>query len=1010
VTENLLAYDELEKACISRLNTADTSNYESRIQRQAKGTLDWLKNKSEYITWEQSKISQLLWVTGHIGCGKTTMALYVLHTLAKDQGPRDIICRYFCDDKEMSYDATPLLRALIYQMVHRRSKLLRIVRRALDRGGIQMLHQFDALWDIFVQVACDNRVVSVSVIIDGIERYDRKTQIMLVDRISELLDSDVPARVKFFITSGPNAHAFRSIYLKPAKLLLLELEHEQEMIAKDINLFIHQRLELLVGRKICTPSNSDEIEQILINKAGRSFLWVSIVLPILEERLVLRTIDVISIAHELQPEIYPSFDKLLYSISPYEREVVGQLLRLIVVSGRALSGDELSILIGITPQTKSVALLEEDKLPMDGRMVIARLGPLIRDCNSKISLNYTTMKEYLVHLSSTPKHPLSATFGINLQRDTRTLVSACTQYLALHEFGEDLFQRGAAHVDMVMPSEISDQASTPTQEVADFTFSLAGDALFEEEEDWDVKLSMNAAARRYKLFDYAALHWATDFLRCGDVEENVNVEVDSALRVAQGGLETVSVVCGRDQTRLTNWLRYFWISKGLTEPCVPAHPLIVASYFGHIKTLRRALDSPPSHDDGTLWNCLFWASRQGHTLCVKTLLKHPNFPSALNPIQAISPFHVAAEYGHADVVLALIENDDQLNVNGLDSTGRTALSLAAANGHAEVVAVLFAHPRIKVNQPDKNGYMPVLWATLAKSERVMAYFLTDQRVDLDCEDKEKRTPLSWAAEECAVGVISKLIQSKRVNMAHRDSDGRTPISYAAKHGHLDVVQLLLDSEPEQASIQDNHGRNAHSWAASQPNSGVLHELWKCNPLGADVKDKDGWTPLLWAMDPPGYPENVTELLQCKNIDINGNDNGNRTPLSWAASCGYVSIARTLSRTSGIDLDSKDAQGRTPLSHAAGNGNTEIVSLLLSYNGVDVNSTDNAGRTPLVWAASQGCCEVISLLLSQPHINHFLQDKLGRLPIEVALAHGQDRAAQILQASKIRGNPRRDSRP
>ena len=258
---------------------------------------------------------------------------------------------------------------------------------------------------------------------------------------------------------------------------------------------------------------------------------------------------------------------------------------------------------------------------------------------------------------------------------------------------------------------------------------------------------------------------------------------------------------------------------------------------------------------------------------------------------------------------------------------------------------------------------------MAKSDQAISPFLTDLRVDLDHLDKDERTPLSWAVEEGALSVIKGLIRSRRVIIRRKDGKGRVTISYAAQHGHLDVVRLLLKSQLEQASVRDNVG----------------------------------WTPLAWAMNPPGYLENVTELLQSRTIDINRKDKvRGRTPLSLAATYGSPSIARLLSCTRGIHLDSRDATGRTPLSHAAGSGNIDVVSLLLSREDVDINSSDDDGCTPLSWVAREGCCEVIPLLLFNPNIDCLLRDGLDRLPHEVNLAYGQNRAANILQLSTIEG--------
>jgi ankyrin repeat protein/nucleoside-triphosphatase THEP1 len=966
---------------VSTLNMTDTSGYESGLERQAEGTLGWLRNKREYASWMDSDVSRLLWVTGPAGCGKTTMALYVMRTLEKYRHPGDVVCRFFCDENEPSHDVSALLRALIFQIVTRRRKLLRVVRKASDRGGMQILRQFDALWDIFVQIACDSRVASISVIIDGIEGYDRKTQTRLIGRISELLKSEPAMRVKFFITSRPTAPAFQSIDANSGQVLVLRLENEQQMIGEDVNMLIHQRLEAVTRRGNCKPSTRDELEKILISKAGRTFLWVSLVLPLLEDRLVLGPTDIESIAAQLPPDLALIYERLLYLISLPDRELVGRLLRLIVVSARPLSGEELSILMAIAPEQRSVASLQDDRLVMDSRMILAALGPLVRVCDSKISLVHPSLQEYLINLSRIP-HPLSEIFGVDVQRDTSTLVSACIHYLSLEEFGEDLFQReDSSDEDSLLP-EVPKQ--TPGDKASTFAFDLSNDLLFQDEENRDVEFKLQMA-RRYKLFDYAALHWATDFLRCGGSTYQV-------------GLEAVSVICGYDRVRLTNWLLYFWISKGLPGPCVPANPLIVACYFGHINHLLTYLDTLPRPHDGILWDCLFWSAREGHTSCVKAILRQ----RTIRPTPGILPLHAAAQYGHLEPILALIE-DDRIDVNSQDNRGHTALSLASANGHADIISALLSHKSIDPNRPDTSNYTPVFWAAVANSERAISYFLTDPRVDLDHVDKEGRTTLSWAAEDGAVGVVKGLLRSRRVTVGHKDIKGRTPISYAAQHGHLELVHLFLKSQSRVASAQDRVGRNAHSWAASQPSSHVLHELLRYNSDGADVEDKDGWAALAWAINPPGYHDNVAELLHTGTVDINRKDKiHGRTPLSWAASYGFLSIARTLSCTRGILLDSRDTSGRTPLSHAAGNGNIDVVSLLLSCDGVDINSQDHNGRTPLSWAAREGSCEAIASLLSHSPIDCSIRDALNRLPYEVALAYRQDRAANILQAHSVEG--------
>ncbi|RYP04796.1 hypothetical protein DL764_004212 [Monosporascus ibericus] len=84
------------------------------------------------------------------------------------------------------------------------------------------------------------------------------------------------------------------------------------------------------------------------------------------------------------------------------------------------------------------------------------------------------------------------------------------------------------------------------------------------------------------------------------------------------------------------------------------------------------------------------------------------------------------------------------------------------------------------------------------------------------------------------------------------------------------------------------------------------------------------------------------------------DSFGRTPLSWAACGGSVSVAPLLLE-SGCDVNRCDKGGydqnedsQTPLFAAASNGRAETVKILLDA-GADAKIADNSGQTPLLRA-------------------------------------------------------------
>ena len=108
---------------------------------------------------------------------------------------------------------------------------------------------------------------------------------------------------------------------------------------------------------------------------------------------------------------------------------------------------------------------------------------------------------------------------------------------------------------------------------------------------------------------------------------------------------------------------------------------------------------------------------------------------------------VSIQYNAIDRVRQILSENPSLNVNTLDSdlfSERPPLHDACERGHAEIAALLLAHPGVNVNQRDGLGRVPLYWACQEGRLEVVKLLLCDPRVDCNIADNSSQTSL-WIA-------------------------------------------------------------------------------------------------------------------------------------------------------------------------------------------------------------------------------------------------------------------------
>ncbi|XP_050294137.1 ankyrin repeat and KH domain-containing protein 1-like isoform X2 [Anthonomus grandis grandis] len=300
-----------------------------------------------------------------------------------------------------------------------------------------------------------------------------------------------------------------------------------------------------------------------------------------------------------------------------------------------------------------------------------------------------------------------------------------------------------------------------------------------------------------------------------------------------------------------------------------------------------------------------------------------------------------------------------------ESNHDTALTLACAGGHEELVELLISRGA-DIEHRDKKGFTPLILAATAGHEKVVEILL-NHNADIEAQsERTKDTPLSLACSGGRYEVV-ELLLNRNANKEHRNVSDYTPLSLAASGGYVNIIKLLL-----------NHGAEINS------RTGKLFE-----------GSKLGISPLmLAAMNGHGA---AVKLLLDSGSDINAQIETNRnTALTLACFQGrHEVVALLLDRKANVEHRAKT--GLTPLMEAASGGYVDVGRVLLD-KGADVNATPvpSSRDTALTIAADKGHVKFVELLLDRG-AQVEVKNKKGNSPLWLAANGGHLPVIELLYA-------------
>mmetsp|Transcript_8387 Transcript_8387/g.15900 ORF Transcript_8387/g.15900 Transcript_8387/m.15900 type:complete len:1684 (-) Transcript_8387:1295-6346(-) len=292
-----------------------------------------------------------------------------------------------------------------------------------------------------------------------------------------------------------------------------------------------------------------------------------------------------------------------------------------------------------------------------------------------------------------------------------------------------------------------------------------------------------------------------------------------------------------------------------------------------------------------------------------------------------TPLHLAAKYGHHEVVAVLLSKGANMRLHSQD--GETAMEVAVRYGRMRVLELLL-EAGCDVGMPNRFGqtafHTGAAYGQYKALRTIMPY---TQLAATKMRDHQGATPLHMCAASDHWQVIDIFVEYDRLKLADidvQDYAGRTALHAAAEANSLLVCRKLLELGAEVAATDYNNVSVLNLAARTQGNEAVVNLLLSQEACQVDRADNNGVAPLLAACRAADIK--TVRALLAHGADANQAEHGShRTPLHEATLGKWLEGVDALLAPGVECAVLRDARGATALDYAR---TQEIFELLRDY--------------------------------------------------------------------------------
>ena len=335
---------------------ADPETERRRIEATKGGLLDdsfrWVLGNAKFQKWHSNPQSQLLWIKGDPGKGKTMLMIGIIKALLQQvqSEPSQSIAYFLCQATDPKLNnATSMLRSLVYMLIRQQPHLISHLQERYDTDPklFESGSAFYSLSAIFEKMIQSSTKATIFLLIDALDECELGLPELL--QFITATKSTSSVQVKWVVSSRNRDDIEQALEFDDRKdKLSLELNthHISDAVAAYIN-YRASQLTVLRRNKVLL----EQVKERLLQRSDGTFLWVALVVQ--EMQKCRRSAAIIKLLEGIPQGLIPLYNRMLQQIQSFEdsdRELCILVLSIVILGYRPLHLHELCLVAGLHKQ------------------------------------------------------------------------------------------------------------------------------------------------------------------------------------------------------------------------------------------------------------------------------------------------------------------------------------------------------------------------------------------------------------------------------------------------------------------------------------------------------------------------------------------------------------------------------------------------------------------------------------------------------------------------------------